>query len=127
MCSSNTVTSQSPQISKLKEKINIDLLLFFLVGRCGIYLRSSSSNIDFSIRMTSLEKIVPVVQALNKWQCDIVQRLKHNACDSFADFVIRSEFYWQHLNHLLYLHQNMPNATSQHVLVRSVSNINKNS
>ena len=101
MCWSNTVTSASPQIPKLKEKINIDLLLLFLVGIYGIYLRSSSSNIDFSMCMTSLEKIITVVQELNKWHCDKVHRLKHNACDNFADFVIRSEFYWQNLNLLL--------------------------
>ena len=104
MCWSNTVTSPSPQISKWKEKINIDLSLFFLIDRYGIYLRSSSSNIDFSMCMTSLEKIIPVVQELNKWHCDVVHRLKHNTCDNFAYFVIKSEYYRQNLNHLLYLH-----------------------
>ena len=101
MCWSNTVTSPSPQIPKLKEKINIDLQLLFLVGIYGIDLRSCSSNIDFSMCMTSLEKIIAVVQELNKWHCDVVHRLKGNACDNFADFVIRSEFYWQNLNHSL--------------------------
>ena len=81
MCWSNTVTSPSPQISKLKEKINIDLLLLFLVGRYGIYLRSSFSNIDLSMCMSSLEKIIPVGPELYKWHCDVVHGLKHNACD----------------------------------------------
>ena len=75
--------------------------MLFLVGIYGIDLRSSSSNIDFSMCMTSLEKIIAVVQELNKWHCDVVHRLKHNACDNFADFVIRSDFYLQILNHTI--------------------------